>query len=219
MFSLASLTCIVLDWDPTFVRHRRLFTSQPKEPQKCRSVCSCSHPSPSVIKDLSAPFQPIKFKKGVVNSLLGGGNCGSSAISKRPSPIRCLLPSKSVHPSSTPPRRTSTVHYLYNLRISYLAEVTRGSIGLRKAKQGLQENAGLLRRVVLGCDRCCLERRRYPQQRKRETFDQLVERLPPVRCQLLQSPSLRYLIDEQGAFPKERKCCNRPLPSTTSHRS
>ena len=102
-FSLASLTCIVLNWKPTLVStHRRLFILQPGEPQKYRYAIDHRNP---FLKSSLKSIRLLKIYEVVLSSLWNATRKAAIAaqapLLSHLAPSRCLLPSKSVHPSTT----------------------------------------------------------------------------------------------------------------------
>jgi len=75
-------------------------------------------------------------------------HCGSKTLVSETRLIRCLLPSKSELPPTTPQRRTTSVQYPYKSHIIYAARFTGHSKGFRGQKEGLRIHLGLLRGVL-----------------------------------------------------------------------
>lgn len=69
----------------------------------------------------------MNLSGGSTSSLLlfsyrNSGTAAQAPLLSDLAPSRCLLPSKSVHPSTTPPRRTSSVHYVWKLPLNRVYE-------------------------------------------------------------------------------------------------
>jgi hypothetical protein len=114
---------------------------------------------------------------------LASQNCGSSVLTKRPSPSRCLLPSKSVHPSTTPPRWTTSVQYHCKTGRFYVTSSRAGIEGVKQVTKRAKLVYKGKRRGVL----CATEAERHLERKgqRTRTTKQILPRLYKSSAYLL----------------------------------
>lgn len=140
-----------------------------------------SHQPSIVLQDCGQFTYTFRFR-------LASLNCGSSVITKRPSPSRCLLPSKSVHPSTTPPRWTTSVQYRRKTGRFYVTSSRAGTEGVKQVTKRAKliyegKRRGVLR--ATGAERQLERRGQRTSDEDSETDPPSplqVERISPICC-------------------------------------
>lgn len=145
-------------------------------------------------------------------------NCGSSVITKRPSPSRCLLPSKSVHPSTTPPRWTTSVQYRCKTGRFYVTSSRAGTEGVKQVTKKAKLIYKGKRRGVL----CATGAERHLNEgdkgRVTRTAKQILPRLYKSSASLLSVVSNHPLaFHRRSSAPNRASVANLPPSRTSSH--